>query len=180
MQVSHEVIDPLPLQVDRTTVSVVTESIGMDAHELERSIKAKNSFVTTEISDLYRGEFLEGIVIRDPSGEEWLTSERDRYRRMTVEALESVIIRQREARAMDSAVETGERLVILDPLRESAWRQLMLVYATRGERNHALKAYTRCVSFLENELGIEPEELKPRLGASHDPLILALCEGIEI
>lgn len=115
-----EVIDPLPLQVDRTTVSVLAESIEMDTFELE------NSNATTDAINLYRGEFLEGIVVRDPSGEEWLTSERDRYRRMAVEALEKLLTRQREAGEMGAAVETGERLVGLEPLRESAWRPLFL------------------------------------------------------
>jgi TolB-like protein/DNA-binding SARP family transcriptional activator/Tfp pilus assembly protein PilF len=147
-----EVIDPLPLQVDRTTVSVLAESIEMDTFELE------NSNATTDAINLYRGEFLEGIVVRDPSGEEWLTSERDRYRRMAVEALEKLLTRQRETGEMGAAVETGERLVGLEPLRESAWRQLMLVYATRGERGQALKAYTRCTDILEKEFGIEPEQ----------------------
>jgi TolB-like protein len=147
-----EVIDPLPLQIDRTTVSVLAESIEMDTLELE------NSNATTDVINLYRGEFLEGIVVRDPSGEEWLTSERDRYRRMAVEALEKLLTRQREDGEMDAAVETGERLVGFDPLRESAWRQLMLVYATRGERGQALKAYTRCTGILEKEYGIEPEQ----------------------
>ena len=146
-----DVIDPLPLQVDRTTASVVPNSIEMDTFELE------GSKVTTDVSKLYRGELLEGIVIRDPSGEEWLTSERDRYRRMAVEALEDSLTYQREAGEMESAVEMGERLVGLDPLRESAWRLLMQVYATRGERGQALKAYTRCTDILEKELGIEPE-----------------------
>jgi TolB-like protein/Flp pilus assembly protein TadD len=77
---------------------------------------------------------------------------------MAVEALEKLLTRQREAGEMDAAVETGERLVGLDPLRESAWRQLMLVYATRGERSQALKAYNRCLEILEKELGIEPEQ----------------------
>jgi TolB-like protein/Tfp pilus assembly protein PilF len=147
-----EIIDPLPLQVDRTTVSVLADSIEMDIFELE------NSKGCTDVSNLYRGEFLEGIVIRDPSGEEWLASERDRYRRMAVEALENLLIRQREAGETDSAVETGERLVYLDPLRESTWRLLMQIYAVRGERNHALKAYTRCTDILEKELCIEPEQ----------------------
>ena len=147
-----EVIDPLPLQVNRTTVSVLAESVEMDTFELE------DSNATTDAINLYRGEFLEGIVVRDPSGEEWLTSERDRYRRMAVEALDKLLTRQREAGEMDAAVETGERLVGLDPLRESAWRQLMLVYATRGERGQALKAYTRCTDILEKEFGIEPEQ----------------------
>jgi len=158
-----EVIDPLPLQVDRTTVSVLDESIEMDTFELE------NSNATTDAVNLYRGEFLEGIVVRDPSGEEWLTSERARYRRMAVEALEKLLTRQREAGEMDAAVETGERLVGLDPLRESAWRQLMLVYATRGERGQALKAYTRCTGILEKEYGIEPEQETIELQAAiHD------------
>jgi DNA-binding SARP family transcriptional activator len=145
------VIDPLPLQVDRTSVSVVPNSIEIDIFEF------KDLKVTTDVSNLYRGEFLEGIVIRDPSGEEWLTSERDRYRRMAVEALENSLSYQREAGEMESGIEMGERLVSLDPLRESAWRLLMQVYTTRGERGQALKAYTRCNDILEKELGIEPE-----------------------
>ena len=145
------VIDPLPLQVDRTSVSVVPNSIEIDIFEF------KDLKVTTDVSNLYRGEFLEGIVIRDPSGEEWLTSERNRYRRMAVEALEDSLSYQREAGEMESGIEMGERLVSLDPLRESAWRLLMQVYATRGERGQALKAYTRCTDILEKELGIEPE-----------------------
>ena len=147
-----EVIDPLPLQVDRTTVSVLAESIEMDTFELE------NSDATTDAINLYRGEFLEGIVIKDPGGEEWLTSERARYRRIAVEALENLLTSQREAGEMDAAVETGERLVGLDPLRETAWRYLMKVYVARGERSQALIAYNRCMEMLEKELGIEPEQ----------------------
>jgi TolB-like protein/DNA-binding SARP family transcriptional activator len=146
-----KVIDPLPLQVDRTTVSVLAGSIELDTFELE------NSNATTDAINLYRGVFLEGIIIRDPNGQEWLTSERDRYQRITVEALEKLVVSQREAGELVFAIETSERLVKLDPLQESAWRQLMLLYATRGERNHALKAYTRCTDILESELGIEPE-----------------------
>jgi len=146
-----EVINPPPLLVDRATVTVPAESIEMDAFELGKSNATIDAF------NLYRGEFLEEIVIRDPNGEEWLASERSRYRRMAAEALEGLLTRQREAGELDAAVETGERLVQLDPLRESAWRQLMLAYAVRGERNHALKAYTRCADTLASELGIEPD-----------------------
>jgi len=147
-----EVIDPMPIQVDRTTVSVVAESIEVDTFELE------HSDATTDVRNLYRGELLEGAVIRDPSGEEWLTSERDRFRRMAVEALENLLTRQCEAWETNAAVETGEQLVDLDPLRESAWRLLMQVYATQGERGQALKTYARCTGIFEQELGIEPEQ----------------------
>ena len=160
------VVDPLPLQIGRTTVSVLAEAIKMDTIDLERLIGDENSNATTDVTRLYRGEFLEGIIIRDLNGQEWLMSERDRLQRIAVEAFESVTVSQREAGELDSAVETGERLVGLDPLRESAWRQLMLAYATRGERGQALKAYTRCTGILENELGIEPEQETKELQAT--------------
>lgn len=147
-----DAIDPQPLKIDRTTVTVIADSIAMDTFELA------SPSATTDAINLYRGEFLEGVVVRDPSGEEWLTSERDRYRRIAVEEIESLLTQQIKIGAVDSAVETGERLVGLDPLRESAWRLLMQVYAARGERGQAVKAYTRCTDFFDKELGIEPEQ----------------------
>jgi TolB-like protein/Flp pilus assembly protein TadD len=149
-------IDPSPLQIDRTSVSAVGETIEVDALEFEISAKKINSHDATGVTGLYRGEFLEGLVIRDPNAEEWLATERDRYCRIAVEALENLIVCQREAGETEHAVETGEQLVVLDPLRESAWRQLMRVYATRGERNQALQAYNRCNEILKKELGVEP------------------------
>ena len=149
-------IKPSPLQIERTDVIVPEEAIKVDALELEGLIKEKTLQATAQATKLYRGDFLEGLVIRDSTAEEWLTAERDRFRRQAILALENLLTYQLEMGDLDDAGETGERLVSLDSLNESAWRQLMQVYAARGERNHALMAYKRCAEVLEKELGVKP------------------------
>lgn len=158
-------LEPSPLQIERTSVTINSKSIEVDAYELQHLAKQKDLEALAQATALYRGEFLEGVIIRDPVCEEWLSAERDRYRRMAVEALAKLLEHQRETGEIGVAIDTGERLVGLDPLRESAWRDLMQAYAARGERNHALKTYQRCCNVLATELGVEPEAQTTELDA---------------
>ncbi len=150
-------LDPAPLVIDRTTIEAAPDAIDVDVLEFENLIKQKEPTALARAAELYRGEFCEGILIRDPVWEEWLAPTRDRYRRMAVEMFEQMLDYERRNGDLEVAIETGERLVRLDPLRESAWRGLMGAHWERGERNHALKAYKRCCEVLARELGVEPE-----------------------
>ena len=49
-----------------------------------------------------------------------------------------------------------EHAVAIDPLRERAWRQLMLALYRSGQRAEALEAYLRARAFMIDALGIEP------------------------
>jgi len=149
-------VKPQPLQIDRINVNLANQSIEIDAFKLEELIQDQTPLAAAQAANLYRGEFLEGVVVRDSNGEEWLAAERDRFRRLATHALENALVTQLESGELNAARETGERLVSIDRLNESAWQQLMRVYATRGERNQALMAYKRCKDILEKELGVEP------------------------
>ena len=149
-------IEPQPLQIERMDVNLANKLIEIDAVKLEELIQDQTPQAAVQATKLYRGEFLEGVVVRDSNGEEWLAAERDRFRRLATHAIENALVFQLESGELNAARETGERLVGLDRLNESAWQQLMRVYATRGERNQALMAYKRCQDILEKELGVEP------------------------
>lgn len=149
-------VEASPLQIERTTINVNAQSIEIDAIRLADLIKEKTPQTISLAVKLYRGEFLEGIVLRDPNGEEWLAGERDRFRRMAIQAFENLLDIQLETGELEGADATGERLVSIDSLNESAWRKLMQVYAARGDRSHALLAYKRCLDVLQKELGVEP------------------------
>ncbi|MFT5110995.1 MAG: adenylate cyclase [Parasphingorhabdus sp.] len=151
-------VEPQLLTIDRMAVSVVAGTIDVDALELECLNKEINPTSTTQTVALYQGEFLEGVVVRDPIGEEWLAGERDRYRQLAILALASLVPRQMDSGEVAKAVETAERLATLDLFNESVWQQLMKSYALRGERNKALLAYNRCIKTLKQELGVEPEQ----------------------
>jgi hypothetical protein len=68
--------------------------ISLDTQELEQLALGLSASTNITIKNLCRGEFFEGTVIRDPGGEEWLTTERDRYRRITVDTLEKLLVVQ--------------------------------------------------------------------------------------
>lgn len=159
-------IDPPPLIIDRSSIAVTPGTIEIDVLELEHLAGDSSADSVAAAASLYRGDFLEGIAIRDSNGEDWLAAQRDRYRRIGIDAIARLLAQQSTAGELDRAVETGERLVLLDPLNESNWRQLMWVYALRAERNRALQVYNRCVNILRHELGVEPEQETTDLQAS--------------
>jgi DNA-binding SARP family transcriptional activator len=74
-------IADLVLQVDRTSVSLKPEMIDIDALEFERLATLAEFESLSDAAALYRGEFLEGISIRDAASQEWLESERSRFKR---------------------------------------------------------------------------------------------------
>ena len=57
-----------------------------------------------------------------------------------------------------AAADVARRLVELDPVNETAHRQLIVAYARAGRRGHALRQYLACRRALVEELGVEPGE----------------------
>jgi len=145
------------LQVDRTTVSLIPELIDIDVHEFERLAGEGDYESLITAAGLYQGEFLEGISIRDASCQEWLASERGRFKRQFIEILSELAQTQLLSHDFGNAIKSTERLVKQDPLGELGWRLLMRSYYEHGDRNHALMAFRRCSDTLRKELNVEPE-----------------------
>jgi TolB-like protein/Tfp pilus assembly protein PilF/DNA-binding winged helix-turn-helix (wHTH) protein len=159
----------LALQIDRTTVCLNAEIIEVDVHEFERLAAAGDYESLVTAADLYQGEFLEGIAIRDAACQEWLESERARFKRQFVEILAELAETQLVSHDFGNAIRSAERLVEQDPLAETGWRLLMQSYADSGDRSHALQAFKRCQQVLHRELEVDPEqatvELRDRIAA---------------
>ena len=150
--------EPQPLQIEHQAVNLASHFVEIDAVKLEELVQDQTPKTAAQAVKVYRGEFLEGLVVRDSNGEEWLAAERERFRRLAIHALESALDFQLQSGELNTARETGERLVSLDRLNESAWQQLMRVYMARGERSHALMAYKRCSEVLKKELCVAPSQ----------------------
>lgn len=106
---------------------------------------------------LYRGGLLDGC------DDEWVREERERLRRRHLEALIELAAVHEAAGELNDAVEVAERLLGDDPLREDAHRLLIRVHSQRGDRAGAVRAYHRCATTLERELGVEPSATTQRL-----------------
>jgi DNA-binding SARP family transcriptional activator/predicted ATPase len=116
--------------------------------------------------ELYQGEFLEGYYVRDAPGfEDWVLAQRARLRERAFQALYTLASYFSEKGPSERAagIDYTTRLLALEPWREEAHRQLMLLLAVAGQRGAALAQYETCRQVLTDELGVEPGSETTRL-----------------
>jgi len=113
----------------------------------------------TQAMELYRGDFLAGFSLPDsPQFDEWqYFTERGLQRKFTA-ALHRLSAAHQSVGNLELALEAADRLLALDPLNETAHRQLMRLYVSLGRRELALSQYRDCVRLLQTELGTPPLE----------------------
>ncbi len=108
---------------------------------------------------LYKGEFLSGFYIRDSQGfENWMIQDRERLHRQVIDALHHLVEVYLACGAHTAGITQASRLLQLDPLREEAHRQMMMLLARIGQRNAALSQFETCCRLLSKELGVGPSE----------------------
>jgi DNA-binding SARP family transcriptional activator/predicted ATPase len=114
--------------------------------------------------ELYRGDFLEGFSVGDsPAFEEWVLLNRERLRRLVIEAFHRLAECHEQYGEYERGLEHAWRQVELDPWRENAHRQLMRLLALSDQRGAALAQYETCRRLLAEELGVEPAAETTRL-----------------
>lgn len=156
--------------VDRSLVSAHDDRVTLDRARVEIDVvsfqkcaTADDAAVLRQAMNLYRGELLANMTIRDSAFEEWIGVERARLHEIAVTGLEKLSAVERSGHRIDVA----KRLVALDPLRESSHRALMQAYAEVGENRLALQQYATCRDLLKTEFGITPgsevEKLRQRI-----------------
>ncbi len=168
--VVHRLRQTLPnadgfLQVDRQSLQWQPRSAEapwvLDIQEFEDALvraeqaeQAQDATKTRQALEravsLYQGELLPSCY------DEWILPERDRLRQAFLRALERLIVLLEREHDYEPAIGMAQRLLRHDPLHEPTYRQLMRLYAARGNRAAALRVYHTCTSVLERELGTEP------------------------
>lgn len=99
---------------------------------------------------LYKGDLLPGCY------DDFILNERERLHQMYLTVLAQAIDLLQQQRDYPSAIECAQRLLRADPLAEEAYLHLIRLYALNGERARSLRAYHKCVTVLQQELGVEP------------------------
>lgn len=118
--------------------------------------------------ELYQGDFLEGLYLRDALRfDDWLAFERGRLRGLYQSVLEKQLESQRQQGDVSALVITTQQLLKLDNLREDWHFALMEAYARLGKRGTALEQYERCRQVLKTEWDMDPS-----------PETVALAEAI--
>ena len=109
-------------------------------------------------SDLYRGDFLEGLNVRDAFGfEEWRTFERERFKGVYLTLLNERLETSEQDGDDQAVIDIAQKLLGIDNLREGWYRALMRAYARQGQRQAALAQFDLCRQVLQMELGVDPE-----------------------
>ena len=144
-----------PHQVDVTIFQAAIEgSTALEPTDLERDLAPLRQAV-----NLYGGEFLEGFYVKNAlSFEEWVLEQRERLRELMLQALHHLVEHYGKQAEADNvvALEYATRLLALEPWRELAHRQMMILLARNGQRSAALAQYEACRRILAEELGVEP------------------------
>jgi DNA-binding SARP family transcriptional activator/predicted ATPase len=109
--------------------------------------------------ELYQGDLLAGFYVHDALAfEEWLAVQREWLRTQATQALRR-LVKHHAARGENRAsIDYAARLLALEPWREEAHRQMMLLLARTGQRGAALAQYETCRHYLAEELDVEPSQ----------------------
>jgi DNA-binding SARP family transcriptional activator len=146
----------LPAQADASwTLDILEVEQALFRAEQAKQVQDTTAMrqALEQVMHLYRGDLLPSCY------DEWILPERDYWRQLFLQAAERLIALLEEERDYDAAITTAQQLLRQDPLHEASYRQLMRLYALRGDRAAALRVYHTCVTVLERELGTEPSEV---------------------
>jgi DNA-binding SARP family transcriptional activator/TolB-like protein/Tfp pilus assembly protein PilF len=133
------------------------KDVVVDLDRFERLARSQQLSDLQAAADLYRGEFLADFDIDSEPFQEWLAAERDRTLALICDILHRLTAEQDAAGEHDAAIQSGRRLVALDPLSEFGQRALIRAYARAGRRGEALRQYKNCAETLKRELGVAPD-----------------------
>jgi len=137
-------------------LSLINQTETHDHHSVSACQQCQDQL--KQAVDLYRGEFLAGFFLEECLAfEEWLFVWRERLHVQVLKQLDRLVQISEDNGRYPDAETYARRKVELDPLQESAHRQLMRALYAQGQRGTALNQFQTCETVLLEELGVEPE-----------------------
>jgi predicted ATPase/DNA-binding SARP family transcriptional activator len=143
-------------ELDVTRFNTLTEACRLHPHPDPLSC-IECAARLTQALELVRGEFMEEFSLGDcEQFDGWLLIQREQFRVQVTSALEQLAEFHEHTGQLAEAERSIRRLLEYEPLRESAYRQLMHVLARADRRSAALDVYETCRRVLATELGLAP------------------------
>jgi DNA-binding SARP family transcriptional activator len=143
---------------ERTLALRLRERDSVDADRFEQAARAALGADGPERRPLL--ERAVGLWAGEPLPEEryadWAAAWRESLTVRYAEVLAALVAACHEDDDQLAATQAARRLVELEPLDESAQRELITAYARSGRRAHALRQFLECRRRLVDELGMEP------------------------
>ncbi len=121
--------------------------------------KQRNDDISGAIKDyaraveLYKGDYF----VEEPYAD-WLSRRRELIRNKYLSILHKKALLHEDMNEIDQAIETWHILLDADRFYESAYRNLMIIYADSGYLKKALNIFERCRAIFKDELDSEPSD----------------------
>ena len=154
-------IDALVAEGDR--VGFDSAAVATDVAGLNAILKDDSPLALAVLPELWRGDLLTGLDIREEAFEDWLGRQRLGAREGALEGFLRLLEQQSRDRPTMAAIATARTILQLDPTHEATHRRLMDLYVGRDQRNLALRQYRDCAAILRREFDIAPSAETRRL-----------------
>jgi len=145
------------LQIDRKRVSLNPELCSIDVVDFLELSESNRRVDLEQAISIYRGELLEGLVIRDVIWDQWLGIERESLKLKYAESLSTLSEHYLAEHDIKKLIHTGRRLIDHDHLCEEGHRALMGGYTLAHQKSLALKQYERYRETIQAEFNSNPE-----------------------
>ena len=140
----------------------LAEGVEVDVHEFAtaaRELESGRGPVRQELADRLLGS---EDVLPDWY-DDWVETERERFRQVRLHALERLCERLTAERRYREALQAGLAALRAEPLRESAHRMIIELHLAEGNLGEALRQYERCERIMSSDLGVRPSHQTTQL-----------------
>jgi TolB-like protein/DNA-binding SARP family transcriptional activator/cytochrome c-type biogenesis protein CcmH/NrfG len=138
-------------------ITLDAAAFEVDALAFRRLAAQSDRTALEAAAELCCSEFLDGLDIESEEFESWRRAEATRYRDQSIDVLTRLMTQLDACGEIERAIETGARILALEPLHETAARRLMRLYGRSGRRGAAVQIYRTLADALRSELDTEPE-----------------------
>jgi DNA-binding SARP family transcriptional activator len=109
--------------------------------------------------EIYRDSFLWDVYFdKNAAYQDWLISRRENYFQLQLQALRSLVEMYESMEEYSQAAIYALRLVAMDDLNESLYRQVMILLARLGQHTAAMEQYELCRQKRKAGLGVDLEQ----------------------
>ncbi len=109
--------------------------------------------------EIYKGDFLEGFQLENcPDFEKWQLEQRQYFKEEALQLFNDLSNHYSAAGNYETAKHYTKKQLDLDPLCESAYRQIMRLLYYQNRRPDATAQFQACQEILAKERGVEPED----------------------
>lgn len=137
----------------------LADSVDVDARALSAGLNTPNPDEPTLAAALarYQGDFLVDFDLPDtPEYEDWITVEREHYRRLAINGFATLSRRRESAGEFHAALAALQQALTIDSFQEDLQRAALRLHYLAGDRAGAIRRYEDLVRLLDEEMGVPP------------------------